>query len=120
MAVLGVPMLLGPIFGPILGGWLIDIASRHLDLPDQPADRRDRTGLRRGGAAGTDHPVGRLRLRRHAAASPGLALFPYGVSSIPEAARSGTAKVLVTAVIGLVFKVIYSSSQSAIHCLNRS
>ena len=29
MAVLGVPMLLGPIAGPILGGWLIDIASWH-------------------------------------------------------------------------------------------
>jgi EmrB/QacA subfamily drug resistance transporter len=29
MAVLGVPMLLGPIFGPILGGWLIDVASWH-------------------------------------------------------------------------------------------
>src|SRR3954452_6436601 len=29
MAILGVPMLLGPIFGPILGGWLIDIALWH-------------------------------------------------------------------------------------------
>src|SRR4051794_9643971 len=29
MAVLGIPMLLGPIGGPILGGWLIDIASWH-------------------------------------------------------------------------------------------
>ena len=29
MAVLGVPMLLGPIGGPILGGWLIDSASWH-------------------------------------------------------------------------------------------
>ena len=29
MAILGVPMLLGPIFGPILGGWLIDHASWH-------------------------------------------------------------------------------------------
>ena len=29
MAVLGIPMLLGPIFGPILGGWLIDVASWH-------------------------------------------------------------------------------------------
>src|SRR3546814_10584007 len=27
MAVMGIPMLLGPIFGPILGGWLIDVAS---------------------------------------------------------------------------------------------
>ena len=39
MAVLGVPMLLGPIFGPILGGWLIDIASWTLDLPHQRPDR---------------------------------------------------------------------------------
>src|SRR6187402_2981157 len=29
MAILGVPMLLGPIGGPILGGWLIDAASWH-------------------------------------------------------------------------------------------
>ena len=27
MAILGIPMLLGPIVGPILGGWLIDTAS---------------------------------------------------------------------------------------------
>ena len=27
MAVIGVPMLLGPIFGPILGGWLVDASS---------------------------------------------------------------------------------------------
>src|SRR3546814_10986533 len=29
MAIMGIPMLLGPIFGPILGGWLIDVASWH-------------------------------------------------------------------------------------------
>ena len=29
MAILGVPMLLGPILGPILGGWLIEVASWH-------------------------------------------------------------------------------------------
>src|SRR5690606_33575501 len=29
MAVLGIPMLLGPICGPIVGGWLIEIASWH-------------------------------------------------------------------------------------------
>ena len=27
MAIIGVPMLLGPILGPILGGWLVDAAS---------------------------------------------------------------------------------------------
>ena len=29
MAILGIPMLLGPIGGPILGGWLIEVASWH-------------------------------------------------------------------------------------------
>ncbi len=77
MAVLGVPMLLGPIFGPILGGWLIDIASWHwiflINLPIGavalayaaivlPSDSPD--------------PVGELRLRRHAAALAGPGAVP--------------------------------------------
>ena len=61
MAVLGVPMLLGPIFGPILGGWLIDGGQLALDLPDQRADRPGRARLRRAGAA---QGRGRARRRR--------------------------------------------------------
>jgi EmrB/QacA subfamily drug resistance transporter len=103
MAVLGVPMLLGPIFGPILGGWLIDIASWHwiflINLPigigalvyaavvlekDDPTPSESFDFL------------GMLLL------SPGLALFLYGVSSIPEAGTVWDTKVLTTAAIGLV------------------
>ena len=103
MAVLGVPMLLGPIFGPILGGWLIDIASWHwiflINLPigigalvyaavvlekDNPTPSESFDFL------------GMLLL------SPGLALFLYGVSSIPEAGTVWDTKVLTTAAIGLV------------------
>ncbi|MGA9748285.1 MAG: DHA2 family efflux MFS transporter permease subunit [Nocardioides sp.] len=102
MAVLGVPMLLGPIFGPILGGWLIDVASWHwiflINLPigigalayaavvlekDSPTPSE------------TFDFVGMLLL------SPGLALFLYGVSSIPEAGTVLDTKVITTAVIGL-------------------
>ena len=84
MAILGVPMLLGPILGPILGGWLIQEASWHwiflINLPlgvialvyawrvlaedkPQPSESFDFVGV--------------LLL------SPGLALFLFGVSSLP-------------------------------------
>jgi EmrB/QacA subfamily drug resistance transporter len=86
MAVLGVPMLLGPIGGPILGGWLIDVASWHwiflINLPIGVIAL-----IYAGLALAKDKPepsesfdfVGMLML------SPGLALFLYGVSSLPEA-----------------------------------
>ncbi|MFF7340307.1 DHA2 family efflux MFS transporter permease subunit [Streptomyces sp. NPDC008163] len=103
MAVLGIPMLLGPIFGPILGGWLIDIASWHwiflINLPIGaialvyaalvlPKDHVE--------PSETFDWVGVLLL------SPGLASFLYGVSSIPETGTVWATKVLVPAIIGLV------------------
>ena len=103
MAVLGVPMLLGPIFGPIVGGWLIDIASWHwiflINLPIGVGAL-----VYAAVVLPSDSPtpsesfdfVGMLLL------SPGLALFLYGVSSIPEAGTVWDTKVLVTAAIGLV------------------
>jgi len=108
MAILGVPMLLGPIGGPILGGWLIDTASWHwiflinvpigvtalvyalLALPKdrpQPSESFDFVGV--------------LMM------SPGLALFLYGVSSIPVEGKIGTPKVLVPALIGLALVVAF-------------
>ncbi|WAX56828.1 DHA2 family efflux MFS transporter permease subunit [Jatrophihabitans cynanchi] len=101
MAVLGVPMLLGPIGGPILGGWLIGVASWHwIFLINVPI-----------GAAALiyaqlvlpkDNPspsesfdfLGMLLL------SPGLALFLFGVSSIPEEGTVAAARVIVPAIVG--------------------
>lgn len=106
MAILGVPMLLGPIFGPILGGWLIEHYSWHwiflINLPigilallysqwalpkdaPQPSERLD--------------VVGMLLM------SPGLALFLYGVSSIPEAGTVASRKVLLPGLLGLALIV---------------
>ena len=108
MAVLGVPMLLGPIGGPILGGWLIEVGELALDLPDQPADRHRRRSSSRCGVLPKDEPhpsesfdfLGMLLL------SPGLALFLYGVSSIPgEGTVASAAKVLIPALIGLALVV---------------
>ncbi|WP_377644354.1 DHA2 family efflux MFS transporter permease subunit [Oryzobacter terrae] len=103
MAILGVPMLLGPIFGPILGGWLIENYSWHwiflINLPigalalgyaflvlpgdrPEPSESFDWVGM--------------------ALMSPGLALFLYGVSSIPGEGTFFATKVLVPGVIGLL------------------
>src|ERR1700745_3574819 len=84
MSILSIPMLLAPIGGPILGGWLIDTASwRWIFLINLPV------GLVTIALAavvfGRDHParsetfdvIGALLL------SPGLATFLFAVSSIP-------------------------------------
>lgn len=112
MAVLGIPMLLGPIFGPILGGWLIENASWHwiflINLPIGilaivyamvvlPKDEVE--------PSETFDFVGMLLL------SPGLALFLYGVSSIPQAkSEEGTAwtgEVLGTMILGALLIIAF-------------
>ena len=107
MAFLGVPMLLGPIFGPILGGWLIDVASWHwIFLINVPIGAvaaiyallvLDRDEV---------HPSESFDFVGMVLLSPGLALLLYGVSSIPAAQQEhGTmfaANVVSTGLIGLV------------------
>ncbi|GAA2626011.1 DHA2 family efflux MFS transporter permease subunit [Paractinoplanes durhamensis] len=106
MAVLGIPMLLGPIGGPILGGWLIEAASWHwvflINLPigiiglvyaqlalpkddPKPSESFDFVGM--------------LML------SPGLALFLFGVSSLPETGTITATKVWVTMLIGALLVI---------------
>ncbi|WGL52639.1 DHA2 family efflux MFS transporter permease subunit [Nocardioides sp. BP30] len=112
MAVLGVPMLLGPILGPILGGWLIDVASWHwIFLVNVPLGAIALVYAWR--ALDKDNPqssesfdfVGMLLL------SPGLACFLYGVSSIPAAqANHGTmwtGNVIIPAVLGLLLVIAF-------------
>lgn len=108
MAILGIPMLLGPIMGPILGGWLIDSASWHwvflINLPigivalvyafmvlpkddTEPSESFDLVGV--------------LLM------SPGLALFLYGVSSIPETGTVASTRVLLPGLVGLALIVAF-------------
>ena len=107
MAVLGIPMLLGPILGPILGGWLIDIASWHwIFLVNVPLGLIALVYAWR--VLEKDNPqssetfdfVGMLLL------SPGLACLLYGVSSIPAAQTNHhtmwTKTVVIPAIIGIV------------------
>jgi EmrB/QacA subfamily drug resistance transporter len=102
MSIVGVPMLLGPVLGPILGGWLVDdiswrwifyvnlpigavalaLAARILprDVP-QPSQRLDAVGL--------------------ALLSPGLALFVYGLSETASSGGIGSVKVWLPILAGI-------------------
>ena len=108
MAVLGIPMLLGPIFGPILGGALIDNASWHwiflINLPIgiaaavyawivlpkddvEPSETFDWLGM--------------------VLLSPGLAAFLYGVSSIPEHGTVMAGEVMIPMVLGALLIIAF-------------
>jgi EmrB/QacA subfamily drug resistance transporter len=108
MGVVGVPMLMGPIIGPILGGWLVDDVSWrwifYVNLPvgaialvaatrllprDEPAahERLDWLGL--------------LLL------SPGLAAFVYGLAETSSHGGVGSAQALVPMIAGLLLIVTF-------------
>src|SRR4051794_953878 len=108
MAIIGVPMLLGPILGPILGGWLVDNASWRwiffINLPigavaliasirilekdePQPGHRFDTLGL--------------------ALLSPGLALLIYGLANSLSAGGFGAGKVWGPATVGAALLVAF-------------
>jgi EmrB/QacA subfamily drug resistance transporter len=108
MAIMGIPMLLGPICGPIIGGALIDSASWHwiflINVPIGvvaivyaarvlPPDHVE--------PSETFDWLGMIML------SPGLALFLYGISTIPETGTFFATKVVVPVIIGAVLIVAF-------------
>jgi EmrB/QacA subfamily drug resistance transporter len=116
MAIMGVPMLLGPILGPILGGWLVDdvswrwiffinlpigIVALFLSLRILPKDRPE--------------PSERLDVLGLALLSPSLALIIYGLAQT-TAHGFGSAAVLVPALVGVV--LLASFIRHALHVSN--
>src|SRR3954453_2703259 len=108
MAVLGVPMLLGPITGPILGGWLIQAASWHwIFLINVPIGAV--ALVYAFFALPKDNPspsesfdfIGMLLL------SPGLALFLFGVSSLPQEGTVTAPKVWIPMLVGAVMMITF-------------
>jgi EmrB/QacA subfamily drug resistance transporter len=85
MAILGVPMLLGPIMGPIIGGWLIQTASWHwIFLINVPLGLVALVYAWRVLEKDTPEPSESFDFLGMALMSPGLALFLFGVSSLPQ------------------------------------
>ena len=109
MAILGVPMLLGPILGPVLGGWIIEHYSWHwIFLINAPIG-----AVALGYAAlalPADRPepsesfdwIGMMLM------SPGLAALLYGISSIPGEGTLWSAKVDIPIVVGVLMLVAFA------------
>ncbi|MCX5377286.1 DHA2 family efflux MFS transporter permease subunit [Streptomyces sp. NBC_00091] len=84
MAFLGLPVLVGPVAGPMLGGWLIDTASWQwiflVNLPVGAAALALAAKLLRSDAPADPAAAPRLDVPGLLTLSPGLALLLYGLS----------------------------------------
>ena len=109
MAILGVPMLLGPILGPILGGWLIDNASWHwIFLINAPIGIAAFIYAFVVLPSDTPEPSESFDFLGMLLLSPGLALFLFGVSSLPEKEGDFTApRVWLSMLIGVLLMLAF-------------
>ncbi|MCL3777464.1 MULTISPECIES: DHA2 family efflux MFS transporter permease subunit [unclassified Actinomyces] len=108
MSLMGIPMLIAPIIGPILGGWLVEAASWHwVFLINVPF------GLAAAGlglvflprAAGTGAvPLDRLGVLLM---SPGLALVLWGVSNAGSGTAVTSPAVWLPLVLGLAMVALF-------------
>jgi EmrB/QacA subfamily drug resistance transporter len=109
MAILGVPMLLGPILGPILGGWLIDNASWHwIFLINAPIGVIAFVYAFVVLPSDTPEPSESFDFLGMLLLSPGLALFLFGVSSLPEKGGDITApRVWLSMLAGILLMLAF-------------
>ena len=109
MAILGVPMLLGPILGPILGGWLIQVASWHwIFLINVPLGVIALVYAWFALAKDTAQRSESLDVVGVLLMSPGLALFLFGVSSLPaENGDFGATRVWLSMLVGVLLMAAF-------------
>jgi len=108
MAILGVPMLLGPILGPILGGWLIQVGNWHwIFLINAPIGVLAFVYAWRVLARDTATRSESFDFLGMALMSPGLALFLFGVSSIPTEGTVAAPRVWVSMLVGALLMVAF-------------
>ena len=101
MAIMGVPMMLGPILGPILGGWLVDDVSwRWIFFINLPIGMLALVAALRVLPKDRPQPSERLDVLGLALLSPSLALIIYGLAQ-SNGHGFTSANVLVPALTGV-------------------
>ncbi|WP_033293740.1 DHA2 family efflux MFS transporter permease subunit [Amycolatopsis jejuensis] len=108
MSVLGVPMLLGPMCGPILGGWLVDAVSwRWIFYINVPIGIIAFLLALRLLPKDNPEPSGRFDFLGMLMVSPGLAALIFGVSRIPSTGTVADVEVWLPALAGVVLLVAF-------------
>jgi EmrB/QacA subfamily drug resistance transporter len=108
MAIIGVPMLLAPILGPILGGWLVDDVSwRWIFFINIPIGAIAVALALRVLPPDEPQPHHRLDWLGLALLSPGLAAVIYGLAESASAGGFDSAGVLVPVLAGAAALVAF-------------
>ena len=105
MSVIGVPMLLAPVFGPVIGGAIISAASWRwiflINLPIGAAALLAAARLLPAGAGSGARGGLRLDVRGLLLLSPGIAVFLYGMSEAGGHGGFGSPRTSVPVLAGL-------------------
>ncbi|GAB3972598.1 MFS transporter [Actinoallomurus acanthiterrae] len=108
MSVLGIPVLIGPLAGPILGGWLVDSVSwRWIFFVNVPIGALVLLLAGRMFRAETPQPGHRLDVPGLLMLSPGLAAMIYGLATGGEHGDFGSAGVFVPTALGAALVVAF-------------
>ncbi|WP_249011152.1 DHA2 family efflux MFS transporter permease subunit [Conexibacter sp. DBS9H8] len=107
MAIIGVPMLLGPILGPVIGGWLVsDVSWRWIFFINAPLGVIALIAAFRVLPRDVAALEERLDLIDLLLASPGLALLIYGLAK-SDPGGFGQAKVLIPIGVGVLLLIAF-------------
>ena len=108
MSVVGIPMLLGPISGPILGGWLVDLdAWRWIFFINVPIGAIALLLSWRVLERDVPKPAERLDVPGLLFLSPGLASLIYGLATGSEKGSFTSATVIVTTAVGALLVIAF-------------
>jgi EmrB/QacA subfamily drug resistance transporter len=108
MSIIGVPMLLGPIIGPILGGWLVaDVSWRWIFFINVPIGIVALFLAYRILPRDVPQKEQRLDFVDLLLLSPGLALVIYGLAETNSAGGFGASKVLIPLIAGIALLAVF-------------
>jgi EmrB/QacA subfamily drug resistance transporter len=109
MSVIGVPMLLAPVFGPVLGGAILEQWSwRWIFFINVPLGVAALVTALRLLPESTPQLGQRLDFRGLALLSPGIALFLYAMSEAGNHGGFGSTRTLVAAFAGLTLVALFA------------